>query len=105
MRDLNGIDFDGGRIIEHRKSERDVVGRIEYAGINNGGASIGIGWTSRDGGNRTQCFATTSWQADVRTDHGIIFFRRLRPDTSDLDIPWRDADLYTVILPEPKGRR
>lgn len=42
-------------------------------------------------------FSLTDW--NVERDGNVIFLKRKGKETRDFDIPWPDADLYTVILP------
>ena len=93
-RELRRFPFDGATIIEHRRDGDHVVGRVEYGGAN-GNGSIGIGWSSSDGGNRTTVFDPASWKGRVREN--VVFFGRVAQDASDADVPWKESDLYAVV--------
>lgn len=62
----------------------------------NGDGSVGIGWAHHDGGNRTTVFNPSNWETKVVAN--VVFFKRLREDERNFDVPWRDASLYTVVL-------
>jgi hypothetical protein len=93
--ELRDVRFAGATIIEHR-SDGSVAGVIEYGGVN-GDLSIGIGWRQFTCGNRTTVFAPSNW--DINRDGNVIFLKRKGEDDGFADIPWRNADLYTVVLP------
>lgn len=92
---LRDIRFDGATIIEHR-AEGPVAGRVEYGGVN-GDLSVGIGWSQYTCGNRTTIFSANNWS--VERDGNVIFLKRKGKDEGQFDLPWRDANLYAVILP------
>lgn len=92
---LRDVRLEGATIIEHR-ADGPVAGRVESGGVN-GDLSIGIGWRQFACGNRTTIFTPTNW--DIERDENVIFLKRKGTDTRDFDIPWRDANLYTVVLP------
>ena len=91
---LRGILFTGATIIEHR-ADGPVAGKVEYGGVN-GDLSVGIGWRQFTCGNRTTVFASTSW--DIEHDGNVIFFKRKDKDTGLDDLPWHNANLYSVVL-------
>lgn len=98
MHELRGKEITGATIIEHR-SEQDIVGQIEYASIN-GDGTFGIGWHHHDGGNRTTLFNPSSWYCKVISN--VIFMRRLCQDSEICDIPWRTANMYTIVQTNPE---
>lgn len=92
---LRDVRFGGATIIEHR-AEGPVAGKVEYGGVN-GDLSVGIGWRQFTCGNRTTVFSPANW--DIERDGNVIFLKRKGTETHAFDIPWRDANLYTVVLP------
>lgn len=84
-------------IIEHRPKNNNVVGYIEYGGVNAGGASIGIGWHHHDVGNRTTLFLMNMWEIEIIDN--VVFFKRTKPGSPQpFDMPWEDCELYTIFL-------
>ena len=97
MRQLANRQLGGCTIIEHRK-DGEITGRIEYASIN-GDGSLGVGWVHHGGGgynHRTTRFSSRSWRCKIVEN--FVSLERIDLDIGFSDIPWRDADLYTIIL-------
>lgn len=92
--ELREVHFAGATIIEHR-ADGPVAGTVEYGGVN-GDLSVGIGWRQYTCGNRRTVFSPTNW--DIERDGNVIYLKRKGTETRDFDIPWRDANLYTVVL-------
>jgi len=92
---LRDIRFEGATIVEHR-ADGPVAGKVEYGGVN-GDLSVGIGWRQYTCGNRTTVFSPTNW--DIERDGNVIFLKWMGVETGNCDIPWRTANLYTVVLP------
>jgi hypothetical protein len=93
MRELRDKEMAGWTIIEHRDDE-NVVGQVEYNGLN-GDSSFGVGWHHHDGGNRTTLFRPSSWRCEVVAN--VVFMHRTGEDTDLSDNPWRTANLYTLV--------
>ena len=95
MEELRGMEsLDGWTIIEHRHGNENIVGKIELSGLN-GDGSFGVAWHHHDGCHRTTLFFPVSWQCEIVAD--VIFLIRLAEDGRVFDIPWREADLYTIV--------
>lgn len=94
MADLREIDFKDATVIEHRATER-VVGHASYGGVN-GDGSVGIGW-AHGVHHRTTVFRPSNWSVEV--SENVVFLDRKADDPhGEFDLPWRDAQHYTVIL-------
>lgn len=87
----------GSIIIEHRPENENIVGRIEYSGVNGGGQSFGVGWHHVDGGNRTTVFYSQLWELQIVDN--VIFVKRVKGGRpQDMDMPWDGCILYTIIV-------
>ena len=87
----------GATIIEHRPNNENIVGRVEYAGVNGGGASFGIGWAHSDGGNRTTLFYSHLWEMEI-VEKVILIKRTKEGNPDQVDMPWEGCILYTIFL-------
>lgn len=93
MRELRGKEMAGWTIIEHREDE-NVVGRVEYNGLN-GDGSFGVGWHQYGCGNRTTVFQPSRWRCEVVAN--VVFMHRISEETDQFDNPWPNANLYTLV--------
>ena len=94
MDELRVVKPTGYTIIEHRGDGENVVGRVEYGGSQGGGEFV-VGWHQHDCGNRTTIFHPRSWRCEIIAN--VIFLHRTGEDVGSCDLPWREADLYTLV--------
>lgn len=100
MRVLQDINLSGATVIEHR-ADGNVHGPVAYSGVNGDGSFV-VGWSQTGCGNRTTIFQLSSWSCEVIA--GVVFLRRKAQDSGNCDVPWRDANSYTIV-PAPQSSR
>ena len=91
---LRGVLFTGATIIEHR-ADGPVAGKVKSGEIDQE-FSTRIVWQQFTSGNRTTVFASSSW--DIQRDGNVIFLKRKDKDAGFGDLPWHNANLYSVVL-------
>ncbi|MBI4433718.1 hypothetical protein HY632_03020 [Candidatus Uhrbacteria bacterium] len=83
-------------IVEHRRSGEweHVVGIVEGAEVH-GDSAFCVTWRHHGGGHRDTQFSPNSWRCSVVA--GVVFLVRTASDGDGFDLPWRDANLYTLF--------
>lgn len=82
-------------VIEHQDGgQKNVTGRYTFHGGNF--TNFVLGWSQEGGFSRTTQFSSTTWKCEVKGN--IAFLTRTAEDPNEFDIPWKTANLYTIVF-------